>query len=393
MYQYQSRSNTTVPNVGCLTYQNGVEPNPTIDWLFSVSKKSAVGYEPPEGTSFPVSAGMNIDNFPLKGEEIEDEDRRKAAYHLVDKLLSQTNIDRLVQPILDANNMGGTAPKRIVVVTSTPKDPSSTQNVLPPAFAQRLAERIEDALGKTPLEGVPVEVDGIANEDKISSAYRHSRSARYDRHNDAQLTENMALRIAKQPIYEGAVDPEAFYILADDTVHLQTTLRNLAGYIEDNGATVAGCIALRGKSRGVESVDTTDESLSFLNATLSVSSPLGQRNVQVLQKTLARVGLDYAPEQAENTTLTNGETLLLGALLADPNNLDHQAAYHTALNASGFDPSVIADANIGLVFEAAPSSVGQITEIINEYVNSIREELRPLDNRSIGQSEHGGITA
>jgi adenine/guanine phosphoribosyltransferase-like PRPP-binding protein len=54
-------------------------------------------------------------------------------------------------------------------------------------------------------------------------------------------------RLARQPVFEGAVVPEQEYVLVDDFVGMGGTLANLRGYIEVQGGKVIGAVTLTGK--------------------------------------------------------------------------------------------------------------------------------------------------
>jgi adenine/guanine phosphoribosyltransferase-like PRPP-binding protein len=54
-------------------------------------------------------------------------------------------------------------------------------------------------------------------------------------------------RLARQPVFEGAVAPENDYVLVDDFVGMGGTLANLRGYIESQGGKVIGAVTLTGK--------------------------------------------------------------------------------------------------------------------------------------------------
>ena len=54
-------------------------------------------------------------------------------------------------------------------------------------------------------------------------------------------------RLARQPLFEGAVIPEQDYVLVDDFVGMGGTLANLRGYVAAQGGKVIGAVTLTGK--------------------------------------------------------------------------------------------------------------------------------------------------
>lgn len=54
-------------------------------------------------------------------------------------------------------------------------------------------------------------------------------------------------RLARQPAFEGQVQPDADYVIVDDFVGMGGTLANLRGHIESKGGRVLGAVALTGK--------------------------------------------------------------------------------------------------------------------------------------------------
>ncbi|TXT25360.1 MAG: hypothetical protein FD134_1068 [Gallionellaceae bacterium] len=54
-------------------------------------------------------------------------------------------------------------------------------------------------------------------------------------------------RLARQPEFDGAIQPGAEYVMVDDFVGMGGTLTNLRGHIEANGGKVQAAVALTGK--------------------------------------------------------------------------------------------------------------------------------------------------
>jgi adenine/guanine phosphoribosyltransferase-like PRPP-binding protein len=54
-------------------------------------------------------------------------------------------------------------------------------------------------------------------------------------------------RLARQPAFEGEVQPDADYVIVDDFVGMGGTLANLKGYIESKGGRVLAAVTLTGK--------------------------------------------------------------------------------------------------------------------------------------------------
>ena len=59
-------------------------------------------------------------------------------------------------------------------------------------------------------------------------------------------------RLARQPEFDGEINPNNFYVMVDDFIGMGGTLANLRGHIENNGGRVVAAVALTGKSHSAK---------------------------------------------------------------------------------------------------------------------------------------------
>lgn len=131
-----------------------------------------------------------------------------AAFELAFALLNDAAVDHL------RDSLAGVHALLLPVVA----DETLGFNAIPDAMAQILAQEFE----------LPVVENGdIVQTNKVG----HTRAKSFQ-------------RLVTPPMFEGYVQAHANYLLVDDHVGLGSTLANLRGHVERNGATVVGMTAL-----------------------------------------------------------------------------------------------------------------------------------------------------
>lgn len=201
------------------------------------------------------------------------------------------------------------------------------------------------------MQDLPVRAN-IDSKDQIFNAAKNRRGKAYDRENPLQNLVNGIGKLAKQPIFTGEVRPDVLYIICDDAVCTQTTLRALGGYIAQRGGTVAAISTLI-KRQGSEQMNLTPETLACLNAVLSHGQNdtevnwTGQVNKKRLNNLLSEIGLSIDFEKLENSTISNFETLLICSYLMDWLNDTHRETFLNALSTVNSSPEALEKEGIG----------------------------------------------
>jgi len=133
----------------------------------------------------------------------------EAAFELVQATINDEQVEKL--RIL----LNGRKP----LLASAHAYESEGVNAIPEAFADELAQRLDLVVDS-----------GIVQTNVV-----------------AHTGANGFGRLARQPVFEGAVTPGQDYVLVDDFVGMGGTLANLRGYIEAQGGKVVGDVTLTGK--------------------------------------------------------------------------------------------------------------------------------------------------
>lgn len=343
------------------------EDNPYLYLCFRIARKGM----PPERYTAGEARAMleNTIGAPIP-EDFNDETLRMrcatafAKYTMTDDILR-----KIANSVMNAYRENGERHTSISIVFPLSAVKSEAPNLIPAAQAALLQTRLRAFLPEPIRSEMPItlNVNDASNSYKILNTTKNRRGKSYDRDDPMQNLINGIGKLAKQPAFTGPVNPDTLYVLCDDAVCMQTTLRTLGGYIDQQGGTVAATTTLI-KRQGAEFINIRRETVECLRTILSMNAanPAHQKenagegrmrgnrggwvesmNHKQLNRLLSIIGLHIDFESPERSTASNYETMLLCAYFMDWDNPAHRESFLKALDDVGANPEILEKEGIG----------------------------------------------
>ena len=247
--------------------------------------------------------------------DFSEQEKFVAASRVCNKIIHEVYISRVVDTLLEAywksdlykcNNL-----LKIKIVFPLPVTGVQSANALSPVFVVLLENKLREALRKKdPYNRMRSVVERDFNVRLVMKVGRTVTLSEDDSKEEKLF--NFVGLLAKQPLFEGTVDRDAIYLLADDSVRRQTTFANLAAFLASHGGTIGAATALIGVPESAK-MQVCSESLELLQAILGKRNLSSERLNEVLSDSSLFGNLNLRTGTKEQNTLTNLETLLLAS--------------------------------------------------------------------------------
>lgn len=365
---FPKRTPCSLPEVICEWEYEAMktsEDNPYLYLCFRIARKGM----PPERYSADEARAMLEEIGVHVSEDFHDMPMKmRCAAAFAEYTMTDDMLRRIADSVESAYKEGGEKGTAIDIVFPVSIADGINFNPISLAQAHLLQQRIREFLPKDMREiPVRINVNDVEGEYKIFNVTKNRRGKSYDRDDPMQNLINGIGKLAKQPAFTGTVNPDTLYVLCDDAVCLQTTLRALGGYIDRWGGTVAAMTTLI-KRQGAEFIDIRRETVECLRTVLSMDAAAPARgdgdaeegrvngasvgwveamNHRQLNSLLSVIGLHVDFESPERSTASNYETMLLCAYFMDWDNPTHRESFLKALDDVSANPEILEKEGIG----------------------------------------------